>query len=216
MWKWLTIGGFVAGAVLIVFGGISLGLGISGYTTVQDSIKQEQIVGSADMTPSAIKDEATKAGLTNVSFPSCSVANSKVSTGDEARCFARYMRIHTLEATGGLTYAQMGRYQAKPDAPKAQTDGQGGTNNQDYAVIDSTTKQPVSNGRRDIWVTETALTTALNTSYMASRLAVFGIVVGVALLLTGIGFVILAAGGALRHPKEERAEEKALSPAPVA
>jgi hypothetical protein len=41
-------------------------------------------------------------------------------------------------------------------------------------------------------VTETALTTALNTSYMADRLGLFGIVVGVALLLSGIGFIILS------------------------
>jgi len=216
MWKWLTIGGFVAGAVLILFGGGSLALGINGYTTVQDTLKQEQIVGSADMTPSAIKGEAAKAGLTNVSLPTCSIAGESVNTGSEARCFAQYMRIHTLEATGGLTYAQMGRYQAKPDAPKAATDGQGGTSDEKYAVLDSTTKQPVANGRRDIWITETALTTALNTSYMASRLAIFGIVVGIALLLTGIGFVILAAGGALRHPAEEGEKAKVLTPAPVA
>jgi len=221
MRKWLKIGGFVAGAVLIVFGGISLGLGISGYSTVQDSIKQEQIVGSPDMTPSAIKAEVAKAGLTNVSIPSCSVDGNSVSTGDEARCFAQYMRIHTLEATGGLTYAQMGRYQAVSTAPKAQTDGQGGTNNDKYAAVDPTTKQPVSNGRRDIWVTETALTTALNTSYMAERLAVFGIVVGVALLLSGIGFVILAASGALQHVEVKSVQEKegkqeGFAPAPVA
>jgi hypothetical protein len=41
-------------------------------------------------------------------------------------------------------------------------------------------------------VTETALTTALNTSYMADRLGLFGIVVGIALLLSGIGFTVLA------------------------
>ena len=41
-------------------------------------------------------------------------------------------------------------------------------------------------------MTETALTTALNMSYMAENLAMFGIVVGVALLLAGIGFVVLA------------------------
>ena len=41
------------------------------------------------------------------------------------------------------------------------------------------------------------VTTALNTSYMASQLALFGVVVGVALLLAGIGFGILAIGGAL-------------------
>ena len=60
--------------------------------------------------------------------------------------------------------------------------------------------QPVTNAARDIWVTETALTTALNSSYMASQLALFGIVVGFALLLSGIGFGILAVGGALRNP----------------
>jgi hypothetical protein len=49
-----------------------------------------------------------------------------------------------------------------------------------------------------MWVTETALTTALNMSFMAEQLSLFGIVVGVALLLTGIGFLVLAIGGALR------------------
>ncbi|MCI4364421.1 MAG: hypothetical protein L3K13_09065, partial [Thermoplasmata archaeon] len=42
------------------------------------------------------------------------------------------------------------------------------------------------------------LSTALNASYMASKISLFGVVVGVALLLAGIGFGILAVGGALR------------------
>jgi hypothetical protein len=67
-------------------------------------------------------------------------------------------------------------------------------------VLDSVTKQPISNGRRNTWVTYTALTTALNSSFMASQLALFGIVVGFALLLSGFGFAILAIGGALRNP----------------
>jgi F0F1-type ATP synthase membrane subunit c/vacuolar-type H+-ATPase subunit K len=49
-------------------------------------------------------------------------------------------------------------------------------------------------------VTETALTTALNTSYLAEQMALFGLVVGIALLLSGVGFGILAVGGALRNP----------------
>jgi hypothetical protein len=48
-----------------------------------------------------------------------------------------------------------------------------------------------------MWVTETALTTALNTSFFAERVAYFSIVMGVALLLTGIGFLVLTIGGAL-------------------
>jgi hypothetical protein len=41
-------------------------------------------------------------------------------------------------------------------------------------------------------VTETALTSALNLAYTATQISLFGIVVGVALLLTGLGFLILA------------------------
>jgi hypothetical protein len=76
----------------------------------------------------------------------------------------------------------------------------GGTDNAQYAAVDPQTKQPEQNGARQVWVTETALTTALNTSYMASQLGLFGIVVGIALLLSGFGFAILALGGALRNP----------------
>jgi hypothetical protein len=47
-------------------------------------------------------------------------------------------------------------------------------------------------------VTETALSTALNTSYMAEQLALFAMVIGVALLLSGIGFLVLDLSGALR------------------
>jgi F0F1-type ATP synthase membrane subunit c/vacuolar-type H+-ATPase subunit K len=36
---------------------------------------------------------------------------------------------------------------------------------------------------------------------MADRLGLFGIVVGIALLLSGFGFGILAVGGALRNPQ---------------
>ena len=132
-----------------------------------------------------------------ITAPTCSVAGKSVDTGSEARCFARYMRIHTFGATSGLTYSQMGRYIAKPGTPIQFTDGLGATSDPTKAVTDPKTKQPVANGRRDIWVTYTALTTALNTSYMASQLALFGVVVGVALLLAGIGFGILAIGGAL-------------------
>ena len=62
-------------------------------------------------------------------------------------------------------------------------------------------------------MTETSLSTALNLSYMAEQLALFGIVVGFALMLTGIGFLVLAIGGALRHARAEApaAEKAALA-----
>lgn len=219
MRKFFEIGGVVAGAVLIAFGIAAIVMGMNGRSTVSDSLKQEQITGTPDMTPTAIAGEVTaakqaqsklfsqlKAAGSNmtaspIETPTCSVANKLVDTGSEARCFAKYMRIHTFGATSGLTYSQMGRYVAKPNTPVKYTDGLGATNDPKYAIADPKTQQPVSNGRRDIWVTYTALTTALNTSYFATQMALFGVVVGIALLLAGIGFEILAIGGALESPK---------------
>jgi hypothetical protein len=185
-------GGFAAGAILVAFGVVAIIMGFSGRATVADSLKLEKITGTADMTPALIAKEAKAAGLTGVSLPTVSVAGKAINSGPRARAFASYMRIHALEATGGFTYAQMGRFTAKPGAPKAQLAVGGGTDNPQYALIDAASKQPVANGARNLWVTETALTTALNTSYMADRLGLFGIVVGIALLLSGIGFIVLA------------------------
>jgi hypothetical protein len=95
----------------------------------------------------------------------------------------------------------MGQFQAKPGTPKSELTPDGATSNKEFAVIDPKTQQPVANGARNVWVTETALTTALNSSFMASQLGLFAIVVGVALLLSGFGFAILAIGGALRNPE---------------
>jgi len=190
--KVLEWGGFAAGVVLVTFGIVAIVMGFNGRSTVSDSLKLEKITGTPDMTPALIAKEAQQAGLTGVSLPTKSIAGLAVNSGDRARTFAQYMRIHALEATGGFTYAQMGRFTAKPGTPKAQLAVGGGTDNPQWAAVDSATKQPVANGVRDVWVTETALTTALNTSYMADKLGLFGIVVGFALLLSGIGFVILA------------------------
>jgi hypothetical protein len=203
MRKLFVWGGVAAGIVLIAFGIGSIALSANGRSTVRDSVTAEQIVGTPDMTPSAIKEEAAAAGLKDVTLPTCSVANKAINSGDRARCFAQYMRIHALEATGGLTYAQMGRYldengKATNDAAQAAKDDNG---------------KPVENGARNIWINETALSTALNVSYMAEQLALFGLVVGIALLLAGAGFLILALGGALGIPIVGR--NKAAEPASV-
>jgi len=198
MRKLLEIGGLVAAVVLIAFGAVAIFMGVTGHSTVRSSIKQERIVGSEDMTPVAIAQSAKAAKLpASISLPTCDVAGKAIDTGDRARCFAQYMRIHTLEATGGYTYSEMGRYQAKPNTPKNELAAGGGTNNGMWAVLAN--DRPVDNGLRNLWVTETALTTALNTSYMADRLSVFGLVMGIALFLSGIGFGVLALGGTLRN-----------------
>jgi hypothetical protein len=211
MKKFFQMGGVIAGAFLVLFGIGAIVIGFTGRGEVRDNIAREAIVGTPDMTPSAIKQEAAKAGLTNVDLPTCNVAGKAIDTGDEAKCFASYMRIHTLESTQGYTYSQMGRYQALSTAPKSELAVGGGTDNAAYAVTDPKTAQPVSNGARDLWVTETALTTALNTSFFAERVAMFSMTVGFALLLTGIGFLVLAYLGVLRRKEAEAAATKATA-----
>jgi hypothetical protein len=193
MRKLFEIGGFVATAVLIVFGVVAIALGVNGRQTVQDSLKLEQIVGTPDMNATAIAAEAKKAGLpASIKLPTTDTAGKPIDSGARAHAFAGYMRIHALEATGGVPYAQLPRFatadgKGTSDPAKALT-GKGG--------------QPVDNPIRQVWITETALSTALNASYLADRVAMFGIVVGIAMLLTGIGFGVLVIGGSLRSREE--------------
>jgi len=184
--KLLRLGGYAAAAILIIFGIATITIGIVGKGTVEDELSQEKIVGSPDMSPEGIAPEIEEAKLT-VDAPDCDVAEEPITTGSEARCFARYMRIHALESSGGLTYAEMGRYVSADNPTDAA-----GTNDVEAAAKDEA-GQPVSNTARNLWVTETALSTALNMSYLATGVAVFSIVVGVALILAGVGFLILAA-----------------------
>jgi hypothetical protein len=191
--KVLRIGGFISGAVLIVFGIIVIALGIYGIHFTRDSIKQEGIVFGPATDP-AVAEHAEK------------WAGEPVETGSQALAFAEIMREHTLASTGGLTYAEMGRYQSAENPEEAA-----GTNDEAAAAKDEN-GNPISNGARDIWVTETALTTALNMGYMAEMLSIFSIVVGIALLLTGIGFVLLA----YAVFGQRKGSAVAVSPAPAA
>jgi hypothetical protein len=188
MRKVLEIGGFFAAAILIIFGITAIVMGFNGRSTVSSSLKNQYIVGTPDMTPSAIKAEATKAHIFSSvkQWPTKSVAGLAINSGSRARVFAEYMNIHALEASGGLTYSQMPHY--------ATADGKG-TNDATKAL--TVGGFPQDNAARNVWVTETALTSALNMSYMADQLGLFGIVVGLALLLTGIGLAVLAVGGTL-------------------
>jgi hypothetical protein len=182
----LRFGGLAAGVILILFGIGALYLGIDARQTVRDELSQEKIVGSADMSPDEIEQAVQEAGLEDVELPSCDVAEEEITTGSEARCFAQYMRIHALESAGGLTYAEMGRFVSAEDA-----NDPAGTSDEEAAAKDEE-GEPIANTRRNTWVTETALATALNVSYMAEQISLFSIVVGIALILAGIGFVMLA------------------------
>ena len=180
MRKLFEIGGIVAGLVLIAFGVAAIYMGVDGRSTVRDSLKQEQIVFGAADDPAVAK------------FAS-EWAEEQVTTGDQARAFAEVIHEHALAGSGGLTYSQLGRFVSADDP-----ENPAGTSDEAAALKDEE-GNPVPNSARNTWVTATALSTALNMSYMAEQMALFGIVVGVALLLSGIGFLVLALGGALRR-----------------
>ena len=193
MRKPFQIGGIIAGAVLIAFGIAAIYMGVDGRTTVRDSLKQEQIVfGSTD--DPAIAKHAPQ------------WADKQVTTGTQARAFAEVIHEHAFEGSGNLTYAQMGRFVSAADPKNAA-----GTSDEAAALKDAQ-GAPVSNSARETWVTATALSTALNMSYMAEQMALFGIVVGIALLLSGIGFIVLTLGGALRRREVEAPEVATSSP----
>lgn len=117
-----------------------------------------------------------------VGAPDSSIPGQRVDTGTEAQAFAQVIRKHTLEATGGKTYSQMPRFLDAGGKP---------VEDEALAARDPKTGEPKENGARNIWVSSTGFQTALNTAYFAESVATFVIVVGAALLLAGIGFLIL-------------------------
>jgi hypothetical protein len=190
MKKWFAYGGIAASVILVAFGAGAIAIGVNGYNTVRDEIAAQQIVAGDDA-----------AELTNGKLQ----PGEEITTGAEARAFADIMEHHTLDATQGKRYAEMGRF-LTPE----------GKDTSDEALAAKTPDgRPVENGLRNMWVTETALTTALNTSFFAERVAVFSIVMGAALLLTGIGFLVLTLGGALGYVAVPRFGKK-VSPASAA
>jgi hypothetical protein len=182
MRHFIRYGGVAASVILIAIGLGSVYMGFDGRDRVQSDLAREQIVGTPDST----------------------IPGQKVDTGTEAQAFANVMRKHTLEATGGLTYSQMGRFLDENGKP---------TEDEAAAATDPKTGEPVENGARNIWISSTAFQTALNTAYFAESVATFVIVIGFALLLAGIGFLIVTLkllGAA------ERSEARASRAVPVA
>ena len=193
MRKLFEIGGVIAGLVMISFGIAAIAMGVNGRSEVRSAIAEQRITATPDA--AEITNGRLKPG-------------EAIKTGAQARAFADVMEFHALKATEGQRYAEMGRFLTP--AGKATSD-------EAAAAKDPKTHQPVENGLRNLWVTETGLTTALNVSYMAEQMALFGIVVGIALLLSGFGFIILALGGALRRREwapEVAARQTATQPSP--
>ncbi len=95
----LRIGGYISGGILIVLGLVVIVLGVWGFSFTRDHIEREGITFGPATDP-AVQEHAEQ------------WAGEPVDTGRKALAQAEIMREHTLSGSGGLTYAQLGRYQS--------------------------------------------------------------------------------------------------------
>jgi hypothetical protein len=183
-------GGVVAGALLIIAGGIWVWQGASARSEVHDTIVREKIVGTPDMRP-----EDTPAGIVE-NPPTCDVAGKEISSGADARCFAEYMRVHALEGTDGKTFSEMGRYLDKNGKDVFD---------EEQAAVDPVSGQPVTNPQRDLWVTQRALATGLELAFVGEQVSLFSIATGALFIVIGIGLLVMVlSGGVLGSPFQKK------------
>jgi hypothetical protein len=122
------------------------------------------------------------------------VPNIPVNSASSAKVMADIINHHALDATGGLTYSEMGRFANKEGTPK-------GTDDAKAAALDATGK-PVANNLRNTALTAANLRTSLYSSIMAFNVA--DLVMGLGLMIITLGFATAGLGvalGALSIPR---------------
>ena len=90
--KWFEYGGWIAGAVLVVFGVIAIVMGVNERNEVQDAIAAQKITAGDDA-----------AEITTASFSPARRLRPELSESSSRRSWST-----TLDATGGKRYAEMG------------------------------------------------------------------------------------------------------------
>ena len=133
------------------------------------------------------------AGVWGITFTYTNVARENITTPDDAsipgvpvagpftlKAQADIIRVHTLRATEGKTFAEMPR-----QVPKTDESGN--------PVLDENGKPVmVANTARDIWITATTLTTALNLGIVTYAFSGLILVFGLVSIWTGITFYALS------------------------
>ena len=144
--------------VSIILGCILVIAGIWSLSFTYNSVKQENIITPED----------------------ASIPNQKVVGPLTLKSQSDIIRFHTLNTTGGKTYAEMPR-----QIPKLDENGK--------EVLDSEGKVVmVDNGARNIWITATSLMTALHLAIMAYGLFILVIIFGLSSIWNGYVFCLLA------------------------
>ncbi|HEX5951521.1 MAG TPA: hypothetical protein VFZ96_11030 [Actinomycetota bacterium] len=128
----------------------------------------------------------------NITTPEdAAIPNARVDDAATADAMANIIGVHAKEATGGKTYAEMGRFLAEDGSD---------TSDEALALKDEE-GNPVPNPLRNVAFQASALQTSLHTSHMAFNVA--DLVVGLGVFIAVVGLVVTGIGvtlGALVNP----------------
>lgn len=130
-----------------------------------------------------VRDELVAQSI--VTPEDASIPNAQVKDADTAQAMADIIGVHANEATGGRSYAELGRF-LTPD---------GGDTSDEAEALKDADGNPVANPVRNLAFTASALRTSLYTSVMAFNVA--DLVVGLGLAFAVFGFAIGGIGVAL-------------------
>jgi hypothetical protein len=180
---------------LVVLGLVFVGAGI--YTTVRGF---------------QAKDEVREALVVqNIITPEdAAIPGVLVQDAATAHAMAEIIGHHAEEATGGKTYAEMGRF-LTPD---------GGDTSDEALALKDDAGNPVANPLRNVAFQASALQTSLHTSHMAFNVA--DLVIGIGALIVVLGLAVGGIGVALAGlvipsvARGLRVETVATSPSTVA
>ena len=140
------------------------------------------------------------------------MAGKPIDSGSRARCFAQYMNIHALEATGGFVYSQMGQYEAKPDAPKSEL-ARGRRHERPAVRGHRPQDRPAGPERAGTSGSPRRPCDRAEHELHGDAASLFSLVVGVALILAGVGFLVLALGALAPSGQAATTALKEVTPA---
>ncbi|HEX9823192.1 MAG TPA: hypothetical protein VGB51_02215 [Actinomycetota bacterium] len=157
--KRLLFVGLALMSVGLMAGGVyAMSQSITGRNEAKDKLAAEKIVTTED----------------------AEIPNTPVTDHTTAHAMADVIQKHALEATGGLSYAELGRYMSadNPDDPA-------GTSDETAALLDEA-GNPVPNPLRTVALQAVTLRSALLSSALAFHLAELGLGVGLFLIAAGL------------------------------
>ena len=156
----------VIGIIFAIAGLVTVGTGVYINSFITNQLAEQNITTTDDAT----------------------IPNAEVNSIPTALSMADIIQHHADERTGGLSYAEMGRFAVESGDPA-------GTSNPELALKDET-GAPVPNRARDTQLTAAGLVTSLSLSAMAIGVSYGAILLGIAftllgLVVAGLGYALL-------------------------